>query len=785
MLVNATEAKLYDAIVPDAIKDAAPATTLIIAPTPTESVQTVEADLPVVDMPATSAPPVTFLDRAKIALRYGIPVVPALPRQKKTVIGSKEATTDLATIEQWNQIEPNYNSCLVAQAKIGAVWILDCDSPEVREQIEKDTGKKLPDTFTVSSSSAGHRYFRQNEESLKRLRNFSVHHGEKEFFSVRFDNMYCVGPLSVHPSGAIYKVVRDVEPVEAPSWLLHWLLAQGEEKKLPVTASLDGPKIPLRSHDTELTRIAGKLRGAGMEEDSIADALIEVCEKRCEGYGSDYREMCLKIAHSICKKPVGDGSIPFTDAAMQRSEQATVKQLVAGMPASANGGNAMPTSARKLVLTRADKITPKRVHWFWENRIFANKPNVLFGEPGLGKGFVGIDFIARMTTRTDFFDKLNENEPCDAVICCAEDSWDETILPRLIVAGADRTRVHFLGIQEQSAESVEEGLMHLDTDLPALRQMVDANPAIRIILIDPLATYMGELDPNKDKQVRPIYTKLAKFAEDHNVCFILVAHPNKQEQSSAINRLSGAKALNSVFRNTWLVEKNPDDPKSRLMLSVKGNLAGEDAKKGLRFEIQNIADTGITDAQGKSIENIGKLIWLDSTDKTADEALQDAVGGGRKYAQKKSEKIVEDFLLAFLSDGEAHLGSEFYRQAEQTGIETHEWVMRRLKGKHVSARKIYAEWWWANNLQALDDKEMDIRQRSMPHSQKTDADTQEWLLSLLKDGKQSVKIIRAAADAGGFNWESVRHDRRRWGVESVTVGDQQYWEADLIASSTA
>lgn len=265
----------------------------------------------------------TFLDRAKVALRYGIPVVPALPKAKATIIGSKEATTDAATIENWDKQNSDYNSALVAQAKIGGIWILDCDSPEVREQIEKATGKKLPDTFTVQSASAGHRYFRQNEESLKRLKNFSGKKDGKEFFSVRFDNMYCVGPLSIHPSGAIYKVVRDAVPVEAPSWLIDWLVAQMGEEKPQVTASLNGPMIPRGSHDTELTRIAGKLRAAGMEEESMTDALIEVCEKRCENYGNDYREMCQKIAHSICKKPVGDGSIQLT------SDGKTAEEIVA------------------------------------------------------------------------------------------------------------------------------------------------------------------------------------------------------------------------------------------------------------------------------------------------------------------------------------------------------------------------------------------------------------------------------------------------------------------------
>lgn len=70
------------------------------APTP-ESVQATETKIDgngnggLVDStgrPAVEPAPVTFLDRAKIALQYGIPVVPALPRQKATIIGSKEAT---------------------------------------------------------------------------------------------------------------------------------------------------------------------------------------------------------------------------------------------------------------------------------------------------------------------------------------------------------------------------------------------------------------------------------------------------------------------------------------------------------------------------------------------------------------------------------------------------------------------------------------------------------------------------------------------------------------------
>jgi hypothetical protein len=38
------------------------------------------------------------------------------------------------------------------------------------KEFEKETGRTFPDTFTVESSKGGHRYFRQNEDSLKRLK---------------------------------------------------------------------------------------------------------------------------------------------------------------------------------------------------------------------------------------------------------------------------------------------------------------------------------------------------------------------------------------------------------------------------------------------------------------------------------------------------------------------------------------------------------------------------------------------------------------------------------------
>ena len=83
-----------------------------------------------------------------------------------------------------------------------------------------------------------------------------------------------------------------------------------------------GEKIPRGSHDRELTRIAGRLRYDGLEENAICDAIIEVCEKRCENYGNDYREMCEKIARSVCRYPVGrDETLRLNQLSVQPSAQ--------------------------------------------------------------------------------------------------------------------------------------------------------------------------------------------------------------------------------------------------------------------------------------------------------------------------------------------------------------------------------------------------------------------------------------------------------------------------------
>src|SRR6185369_1406237 len=144
------------------------------------------------------------------------------------------------------------------------------------------------------------------------------------------DNRYVVAPGSYHPtSGRRYEILRDAPIAEAPDWLVEWCLSQKNAEDEKTSVGVVGGKIPYGAHDTTLTRIGGKLRQDGLEEEAIYNSLVEVCEKRCQNYGPDYREMCRKIAKSVCRYEIKEvGSIVFPSAPALTPPEPVVSKAV-------------------------------------------------------------------------------------------------------------------------------------------------------------------------------------------------------------------------------------------------------------------------------------------------------------------------------------------------------------------------------------------------------------------------------------------------------------------------
>lgn len=115
----------------------------------------------------------------------------------------------------------------------------------------------------------------------------------------------------------------------------------------------------------------------------------------------------------------------------------------------------------------------KAIDWLWPNRFALGKLGLLAGLPDRGKGLITADMIARITNK-----QLND-WPCgegkapfgSVIVLSAEDDIEDTIVPRLIAAGADLHRVHIVRMATKSDGT--KRTFSVLTDLRALRQKIE------------------------------------------------------------------------------------------------------------------------------------------------------------------------------------------------------------------------------------------------------------------------------------------------------------------------
>jgi hypothetical protein len=231
-----------------------------------------------------------FPRRAQILVDRGVCCIPLEPRSKITRLTDWQnaATTNPTQIHAWGLQYPDANTGAVAKAQLGHFWFLEIDRAGFKEEIELSCGAKIPSTFSVRSSPGrGHLYFAQNAESIAMGNKQGRDADGKETFSARVDRRYCVGPLSIHPSGGLYEILNDAQIVEAPSWLINWIMDQQPEHR---TGHVTGHVVTLDDmspvheggRNNFLARELGKKRqNLRWDKDQLLAYGLELNEKYC------------------------------------------------------------------------------------------------------------------------------------------------------------------------------------------------------------------------------------------------------------------------------------------------------------------------------------------------------------------------------------------------------------------------------------------------------------------------------------------------------------------------
>jgi RecA-family ATPase len=295
-----------------------------------------------------------------------------------------------------------------------------------------------------------------------------------------------------------------------------------------------------------------------------------------------------------------------------------------------------------LAIKCAADIKPEKVHWLWEQRLPLGKCVLVAGEGGLGKSMV-LAWLAATVSRGGEWPCREGHSSCGSVIILsAEDDAADTIVPRLMAAGADRSKIHIVSAVHKEDEKGRR-TFNLQLDLPKLEKKITELNDVLLVEIDPITSYLGKVDSHKNAELRSVLEPLSEMAARLGVTMIGNTHLSKAAGGSANSRFIGSVAFVNHARAAFIVTADPEDSGRRLFIPSKTNLGR--SREGLAYRI---ADTMIIGGDGKPIW-APYVKWEQSTvTMTADEAVAATDGGAEGRSAKEEAK---DLLRELLSNG--------------------------------------------------------------------------------------------------------------------------------------
>lgn len=350
----------------------------------------------------------------------------------------------------------------------------------------------------------------------------------------------------------------------------------------------------------------------------------------------------IKIVHFSELPPKGDVSDFLAKGGTSEQLLACIDAAPIWQPPPSKSADLpVRSGASELVISRASDIQPEPITWLWPGRIAIGKQTLAAGEPGLGKSQLATFIASTVTTGGDWPGGEGRAPLGNVVILSAEDGVTDTIVPRLIAAGADRERV-FVVSAVRNEDSGGRRTFNLQADLALLEDKLTTIGHVRLVIIDPISSYMGSIDSHKNTDVRGVLEAVGEMASRHGVAVLGVTHFSKGTGQRAINAFIGSVAFIAAARAAFAVMKDPEDEDRRLFLPVKNNLAP--LGHGLAFRLtQHLVATTQGDAVASAVN------WENTPVTSTADGVMAANASGDVPNTAKGECI--DFLQNILAGG--------------------------------------------------------------------------------------------------------------------------------------
>lgn len=281
-----------------------------------------------------------------------------------------------------------------------------------------------------------------------------------------------------------------------------------------------------------------------------------------------------------------------------------------------------PPMLWRVKAVRATDIKPVPIRWLWPGWLAQGKLHILAGAGGTGKTTLLLGLIATITTGGRWPDGERCAQAGNVLIWSSEDDPSDTLVPRLIAAGADLDRVAI--IQGRINARGEYEPFDPAQDIGLLRETAREMGGVSLLMLDPVVSAVRG-DMHKANDVRRGLQGVVDFAEQNLCAVVGISHFAKGGiGSSPADRVIGSQAFSALAR-TVLVAAKQQDSDARVLARAKSNIGTDEG--GVSYTIEPCTiDGGIETTQviwGNAVQGSAREI-LSDVEAVDDERLDDA-----------------------------------------------------------------------------------------------------------------------------------------------------------------